>query len=229
MFFAKVCFRPENDQWWENHPEVRWLKNASIPQNQAIWMGSGSPPPGPYEIQNRLPAEKIKQWIEDNNCFPLAPILRNSLRYKLLCGGNGESDWCNFIFGTVRGKRTICGYCGHLVERSQGDWQCLNGEVPLTSKEVLNGQRIQSKLRFSWAYRVGNEWEIRIWGWFPYKGSHQNVPDLLGDLHKWMQKSPLRIESPVGSTSVELAKTSFNWWQLDQEAPADSLNRLRDG
>lgn len=232
MFFAKMRFQPKTPQWWKDFPEVQWLKQGRIPQDKGIWVGRGNPPSGPYDIRNCLPADALEQWA-GRGYFPLAPILRNFLRYKLLCNGNGESDWCNFIFGTVRGRATICGYCGHSVEGQSGRWQCPNGGIPLAPTEVVRGgERIQSKIRISWAYkpegREISEWELRIWGWLPRNMSHQNVPDVLKSMRHWLEQDNLEVESPDGHTKVTLPKCFLRWWP-DQTELSDALKELRQG
>lgn len=241
MFFAKVRFRPGNEQWWEQFPEIRWLargdRGGEVPQKEAIWLGDHkNQPSGPYKIKKSLPVERIKRWVECNDCFPLSLILRNFLRYKLLCNSNGESDWCNFIFGTVRGRATICGYCGHFVREDRehsGRWWCPNGGISLASTEVVReSKRIQSKIRISWAYkpegREISEWEIRIWGWLPRHTSHQNIPDVLRFIHQWLEQDNLEVKSPDGRTEVTLPKRSLHWWP-DQTELSDALKELRQG
>jgi len=234
MFFARVRFRPDNKQWWEQFPEIKWLaQGRKVPQKEAIWLGDPKKqPPGPYEIQKSLPMERIKRWVECNDCFPLAPILKNFLRYKLLCSGNGESDWCKFIFGTVRGQATICGYCGHSVNKEpSGGWRCPNGGISLASTEVVReSKRIQSKIRISWAYKPEGkespEWEIRIWGWLPRNNSHQNIPDVLRSIRQWLEQDNLEVKSPDGHIKVTFPKCSLRWWP-DQTDLSDAFKELR--
>ena len=238
MFFAKVRFRPEDPRWWQEFPEVRWLVQESIPKDEAIWVGEGKSPSGPYNIRNPLPADILERWYECNHHFPLAPILRNFLRYKLICD-NGESDWCKFLFGTVRGKTRICGYCGHSVRednRRSGNWWCGNGKVSLLPTGVVReGKRIQSKIRVSWAYKTeSEEWEFRIWGWLPRNPSHQGIPDVVSAIREWLAKSSLEVESPTGGAKVILPTHSFHWWPdstelLDQTKLLEALERLRQG
>jgi len=158
--------------------------------------------------------------------------LKNFLRYKLLCSGNGESDWCKFIFGTVRGQATICGYCGHSVNKEpSGGWRCPNGGISLASTEVVReSKRIQSKIRISWAYKPEGkespEWEIRIWGWLPRNNSHQNIPDVLRSIRQWLEQDNLEVKSPDGHIKVTFPKCSLRWWP-DQTDLSDAFKELR--
>ncbi len=111
MFFAKVRFSPDvlsaSEEWWEQFQEVRWLKQGNIPKNEATWTGDPQQrPSGMYHIPNPLPFTRLQHWVACHNTFPIAPIFRTRLRYgpHSVCNGNGESDWCKFVFGTVKGK-----------------------------------------------------------------------------------------------------------------------------
>ena len=107
MFFAKARFRPDGDNWWRTLQEVEWLKDRKIPQKDASWTGRGQEPKGPYKISNAFPYTRLEHWYQCHKMFPIAPIVRNRLRYgnASVCDGNGETDWCKFVFGTTQGKR----------------------------------------------------------------------------------------------------------------------------
>ncbi len=110
MFFAKIVFVPQNSNWWKQYQEVQWLRRGEIPEHEATWTGeSQQRPSGPYKIPNPLPFSRLQYWVESHKTFPIAPILRTHLRYgpHSVCNGNGESDWCKFVFGTVQGKKRI--------------------------------------------------------------------------------------------------------------------------
>ena len=187
MFFAKVRFSPEQKDWWEHFPEILWLREGGIPPNEAKWTGDEAEPTGTggpsndhYTISRPLPIERIRDWVKNHSTFPIAPMLRTRLRYgsHTICHGNGETDWCKFVFGTVKGGTPVCGYCGAKVHADKSNprrkW-CKNGKVSLSDSEVIrDAKRIQSKIRVSWAYQQDDgEWEVRIWGWLP-KDHRQN-------------------------------------------------------
>ncbi len=188
MFFSKVRFSPQQsdqEEWWKQFDEINWLEKEEIPEDKATWTGrKQQKPKGPYKISNPLPIARIKHWLDRYQTFSIAPILRNRLRYasQSICDGNGESEWCNFVFGTVRGKSPVCGYCGTPVLRDgkgPNRWWCSAGKVLLDNSMVIqDAKRIQNKIRVSWAYQTGDRnWEIRIWGWLPenhYQNQHNN-------------------------------------------------------
>ncbi len=177
MFFSKARFKVTDSTWWSKFREIQWLRSGRIDENKAHWTGKqDQKPTGPFKIPNLLPATRIKHWVHYHYTFPLAPIVRTRLRYGnssigVCTDSNGESDWCKFIFGTVHGDEPICGYCGTKVrkdKRNQNRWSCSKGRVLVANNEVFSGKRIQSKVRVSWAYQIGDsEWEFRIWGWLP--------------------------------------------------------------
>ena len=113
MFFSRVRFSPlqsDREEWWKQFDEIKWLKKGEIPENNATWTGRKQQKPnGPYKISNPLPIARIKHWVYCHHIFPVAPILRTRLRYdqQSICYGNGESEWCNFIFGIVSRNERI--------------------------------------------------------------------------------------------------------------------------
>jgi len=175
MFFGKVRFEVADSDLWGAFRAIEWLQAGQIGKDEAYWTGEGQEPSGPFTIPNPLPVSRIKRWVRHHGTFSLAPIVRTLLRYDPSIGvctdANGESNWCKFVFGTVRGNEPICGYCGAKVRKDRNDlnrWWCNNGRISLAGHDVFSGKRIQSKVRVSWAYRtVNNEWEFRLWGWLP--------------------------------------------------------------
>ena len=105
MFFAKVRFLPHQEDWWEHSPEIQWLEKEKIPSDEAKWTGADMPPTGPYIISRPLPIARIQEWVENLSTFPIAPMIRTRLRYgsRSICQWNEETDWCKFVFGTVKG------------------------------------------------------------------------------------------------------------------------------
>lgn len=191
MFFARVRFAPCDSNWWKQFPEVQWLKQGNIPQDEAIWTGQNQQPKGPYIIPNPFPFSRLQYWVMCHNTFPIAPILRTRLRYgpHSVCGRSGESNWCKFVFGTVKGRSPVCGYCGTPVQpdkKDQNRWWCDAGKVSLANSEVIrDAKRIQSKIRISWAYQInGQDWEIRLWGWLPEEQQHRQRASFLKNLRQ---------------------------------------------
>ncbi|NPA91940.1 MAG: type III-B CRISPR module RAMP protein Cmr1 [Chloroflexi bacterium] len=177
MFSSKVRFKVTDLNWWSEFREIQWLQVGQIGVDEAHWTGKqDQTPTGPFKIANPLSVSRIEHWVRYHKTFPLAPIVRTRLRYSdsnigVCTDSNGESDWCKFIFGTVHGNEPICGYCGTKVKKDRNDqnrWWCSKGRVSLANNEVFSGKRIQSKVRVSWAYQIGDsEWEFRVWGWLP--------------------------------------------------------------
>ncbi len=225
MFFAKVRFSPKGSKWWEQFQEVQWLKQGEISKDKVVWTDNSQQcPSAPYKISNPLPVSRLQCWIACRNTFPIAPILRTRLRYSShsVCNGNGESDWCKFVFGTVQGKSCICGYCGTPVRRDKKDqnrWWCDTGKVSLDNSMVIhNAKRIQSKIRFSWAYQTSDRnWEIRIWGWLP-KDCHQNQHNKYRQnlLRKLQNVLDVNGDNP---DQWHLAKNGQLWQSLDLPDP----------
>jgi len=213
MFFGKVRFEVVNSNWWKKLPEIQWLQNRSIPEDEAHWTEQNQKPQGPYGIHKSLPVTHIEHWIRCHNVFPVSPIIRTRLRYGLkdesssitsICNENGDSYWCKFVFGTVDGRSPICGYCGFNVRKDKNDqnrWWCKNGKIFLTKDEIIpDEKRIQSKLRISWAYRTNeNEWEFRLWGWLPehtQSTKHQQQrEDFLNKLKKTIDSQLIKSKS----------------------------------
>ncbi len=187
MFFAKIRLQANDSNWWRSFREIRWLQSGFIPLGEALWTGEANHRnPRRYSISNAFPVRLISHWANNHGVFPLAPIVRTCLRYGHRNGSNctsvcqnGESNWCKFIFGTVKGQQHICGYCGERVREdrftSNNKW-CPEARISLSQSEVIKeGKRIQSKIRVSWAYRLQeNEWEFRLWGWLPEDGRNNN-------------------------------------------------------
>ena len=230
MFFGKVRFGATDSDWWRNFSEIQWLQFGNIAEDEAHWTGEESQKPqGPYEISRILPVARMAHWIRRHHVFPLSPIIRTRLRYggsdvASICKGNGESDWCKFVFGTVEGYGPICGYCGTRVRedrRVRNQWWCSSGRASLASDEIVfEGKRVQSKVRVSWAYRTNdNRWEFRLWGWLPEHTQSDNHQQQRGEfLHK--------LKQSIGFPSQLQAFTVCWFAKQKNEKPDDFLTAL---
>ena len=219
MFFGKVRFEVADSDWWRTFREIGWLQSGQIGKDEGT--GQDQAPAGPFTIPNPLPISRIDHWVQCHDTFPIAPIVRTRLRYDsgtgICADSNGESNWCKFVFGTVRGNETICGYCGVKVRRdrnNQNRWWCNNGHVSLSNQEVFDGKRLQSKVRVSWAYRVGNnEWEFRLWGWMPehaQNDTHRQQRDkFLSELKRYVSDSSELIQPLQMKDSYLIAKKEY--------------------
>ena len=188
MFFCKVRFEPNDENWWQNIREIKWLGQTEIPEGEAVWLGEvDDQPSGPYGIQNMFPFSRLEHWFNCHKTVPVSFSLRNFLRYDQdgsVCNGDGERAWCKFVLGTIRGCAPICGYCGNQVRKDkhkQQNYWCSQGHVSLSPNQILvNSQRLQSKLHISWAYKDLQQkaWELRIWGWLPLHKDNEKHIDL---------------------------------------------------
>ncbi|HEY8541694.1 MAG TPA: type III-B CRISPR module RAMP protein Cmr1 [Pseudothermotoga sp.] len=150
MFFAKIQFKASNN-WWE---KVDGLIDKSG--------------------KNRFEKEIRKKVIEEclnNNFLPIAPVIKNWLRY-----GNGRQTWQsnnstngleNWLFGT---SAKVCPQCYSKVRykniNGRKIYECQDCNKQFEEAEVI--ERSASKLNISCAYVVGNNlWEVRVWGWIP--------------------------------------------------------------
>jgi len=137
MFFAKVRFHANSEDWWKQLREIQWIEQRAIRENEATWTGNSQQhPSGPYRIPNPLPFARLERWVAHHNTFPIAPILRTLLRYGSfsICDENGETFKCKFLFGTTQGRGEICGYCGTPVRPDKNNrnrqW-CNTGKASL--------------------------------------------------------------------------------------------------
>lgn len=142
MFFAKVQFDAKN-KWWK---QVDGIKP-----------------------ERTRPDNRISTWTQSDS-VPIVPALKNWLRYT----DEGKKIWQfqqdngaieNWLFGTTK---NVCAFCHRNVKNNKFDkrkYWCNNCRRTLSSDKIAN--KISSKINISCAYRVGERWEFRIWGWIP--------------------------------------------------------------
>jgi len=146
FFFCKVRFRPKNDNWWQNFTEIK-----------SAFKGKVSDDEGTEKLRNPITENVIEKWLKES-CFPLAPILKNWFRYDVFSFlSKGKA---NFVFGTVD---TVCPRC-YLKVHKKWD-KCRNCKCDLTKHKPI--ERLKSKIGLSFAYKAGECWEFRMWGWLP--------------------------------------------------------------
>jgi hypothetical protein len=89
-------------------------------------------------------------WIA-NGSVPVAPTLRNFIRYRDGLGLEAYGPQ-NFFFGS---SRPVCKFCyERRCRHRDGKWE-----------------RVKTKLHISSAYPLDDQnrqWEIRVWGWLPH-------------------------------------------------------------
>ena len=149
MFFAKVTFTTGSILWWQ---EVVGLRDISQDSDLRTWVNSGS--------------------------VPVAPTLRNYIRYKDGLGLNGYGPQ-NFVFGS---SRPVCKKCYERnCHHRAGRWE-----------------RVKTKIHISSAYPTDEQsqnWQIRVWGWLPHELPRElnldrasmmtTLWELLGDRQFW--------------------------------------------
>jgi len=147
MFFAKVQFDIQNNEWWK---EIDGIKPVSNDQRLEKWIETGSVPISPA----------IKNWLRYDDGKNL---WQNKDKNK---DERKEKRKENWLFGTTE---RVCLSCYEKVNQDGNNRQnfwCSNCRKSLEKEETF--ERVASKINVSCAYRINNTtWEFRIWGWIP--------------------------------------------------------------
>jgi len=165
FFFTKLQFQvPANNQKW-------WQYIKGIAEAWAGQVADGRQTVNVYDQdpnrnqQRRNQARSHLQNIIKNDLLPLAPAVRNWLRYQWASCMNDCQKY--YLFGEAR---PVCPYCcqtGYREDRndSHRNW-CPNcGHTFAKGAELPDAA---SKVNVSHAYRLDNDnWEFRVWGWIP--------------------------------------------------------------
>ncbi|RDV81274.1 type III-B CRISPR module RAMP protein Cmr1 [Ammonifex thiophilus] len=109
-FFAKVRFKPCNDDWWQQFREVR----LALAEN---------PPCGDHK-SNRMDRDSFQCWL-DKGVFPISPIVRNWLRYSWFSKLGFSVSEEELLFGVVKGnnrRRTAIGI-SHAYQVGDKLWE----------------------------------------------------------------------------------------------------------
>lgn len=150
IFFAKIRFKPRDKNWWNGFTEIRGALTGYV---------NGT------KLNNPITLAIAKNWLA-SGAFPIAPIIRNWLRFTLFNGVLPNMQ--NFFLGTAN---RVCPVCYSEVLRpdrkNRNNLWCGNCYTSLPSGKVI--ERVASKIKISSAYVLPNSncWEFRIWGWFP--------------------------------------------------------------
>ena len=195
-FFTKLRFSPPSGSDW-------WRKIQGIWQAVKGKLDDGSSP---------QPLRKVKDELEEiygKDVLPIAPAVRDWLRYSWR--NNLNSCETHFVFGEAS---AVCPHCCHKEFREDKNdrsrYWC-----PDCRKTFRKGEEIPttaSKIYVSYAYRQGEEWEFRIWGWLPCKGRSSNRDAFLDSLRNALTGSDLAT-FVFGSQNVNLQMTE--WYSLD--------------
>jgi len=155
LFFAKVRFKTRDENWWNKFAEIESAFRRNVNGVRLI---------------NPITDPIVKDWLA-SGAFPIAPIIRNWLRFTLF--SRESSNMLNYSLGTAR---EVCPYCfkdGLKQDRrnSNNKW-CGKCRKSLSRESIID--RVASRVKTSSAYFIPDSdcWEFRIWGWFP-----ENIPN----------------------------------------------------
>ncbi|MBO9336770.1 MAG: type III-B CRISPR module RAMP protein Cmr1 [Roseiflexus sp.] len=142
FFFARFQFdEPENNQdWWKMINGIQQAVNG-----------------------RRKSAEELQE-IVSKGVLPLAPAIRNWLRYQWAHGlGSREA---HFVFGEAQAVCPICYSPGFKSDSKKQNFNwCPSCKQSFKKEDEI--PTTASKIHVSYAYRVDSGWEFRIWGWLP--------------------------------------------------------------
>jgi CRISPR-associated protein Cmr1 len=173
FFFARFRFEePANAFWWQS---IDGIRQAFIGE-----LDDGSSP---------RPLRCFKRELEkmrEHGIIPLAPAIRNWLRYKWDHGLSSAE--AHFIFGEARSvcpncyqpgfrednrnsSKNFCPECKRIFPKER--------EIPTTASKIL----------VSYAYSPEpRQWEFRIWGWLPCTG-------VLADRDKFLDSLKTKLQN----------------------------------
>ncbi|MGB9873243.1 MAG: type III-B CRISPR module RAMP protein Cmr1 [Anaerolineae bacterium] len=168
FFFARFQFsKPANNpQWWQGIYGIQQAANGKLDDGSA---------PNPLR-----PAQKELERMVDQGILPIAPAIRNWLRYQWQ--HNLSAAEAHFVFGEAQAVCPNCYQGGFRSDKNdpEKNW------CPKCEKSFKKGQEIPttaSKIHVSYAYRLNDaQWEFRIWGWLPCRGQLKNRDVFLNSL-----------------------------------------------
>lgn len=152
FFFAKFQFQaPSTRNWWQQIKGIDYAWNRSVPK----WKGRSLP-----DVQTEL------QQLVDYGCIPLAPAVRDWLRFHwfptLFKSGRSPKFLENYLFG-VTGKENVASKINvsHTYQLDNGDWEFrVWGWLPCRqpNKIRLNRDRFLGDLRTTLNSEVMWQW-----------------------------------------------------------------------
>lgn len=193
FFFAKIRFEePSGDSnWWQRIQGITDALKGQVTDENGHTVNV-------YHrntiknTEHRKQAHEHLQTLFQNGLLPLAPAVRNWLRYHW----NSDLTDCqkHYLFGEAQ---PVCPHCcqkGFREDRKnrRNNW-CPNckrtfpkgGEFPETA----------SKINVSHAYRLeSGQWELRVWGWIPCQtpqGLSLDRDDFLKDLRDTLENASI--------------------------------------
>ena len=156
FFFAKIRFNPKDETWWKKFSEIKIALQGQV---------------NGVKLANPITEVVAKEWLAVG-AFPIAPIIRNWLRFTLF--SDQTPNVLNFFLGTTK---QVCQKCYGNVKpdsRNMRNRWCGNCYKSMSVGQV--DERVASKVKISSAYKIphSNCWGFRFWGWLP-----QQAPDNL--------------------------------------------------
>jgi len=153
FFFALFHFTVVDENWWR---KVNGLRQALK-----------------QEVQGRRFRElkdinaQLEDWVK-NGSVPIAPAIKNQLRFESNIIPAKDYGKRNYIFGTTD---RVCPLCYNRVREDRQDprrYWCSNCRYSFPKEQVV--EHIAAKINISCAYPIDKGlWEFRIWGWLPRK------------------------------------------------------------
>ncbi len=202
FFFARFRFEePEdtgNTPWWEPIDGIRQAFAGELDDHSR---------PKPLESY-----EKELRIIAAYGMIPLAPAIRNWLRYKWDYRPYLKEKETHFIFGEARAVCPNCYQPGFRIGRKKPE----SNYCPKCKSNFAKGDEIPttaSKIMVSYAYRLEpHQWEFRIWGWLPCTGKLAERDKFLESLKTELQNSEIWTDV-FGSANP--APEMVEWHALD--------------
>jgi CRISPR type III-B/RAMP module RAMP protein Cmr1 len=215
FFFAKFQFDEpaDNKSWWENIYGIR----------QAI---KGKLDDGTLPIPLKEKKYEIEQMIE-RGILPLAPAIRNWLRYRVHRLHRLTPRQAHFVFGEAQAVCPKCYSPGFKHDKKRQDFNW----CPSCKQSFKKGDEIPttaSKIQVSYAYRLDSRWEFRIWGWLPCTGA-------IKDRDKFLQKLKDELvgdalwKDVFGNTRVKPALMEWHAWPCNRIDGRAYLQELLGG
>lgn len=178
FFFAKIRFQTpmNNPNWWQNVQGIAQSWNGQVIDGQNQVYVHRNP-------QERQQAQRNLQAAVQDGLLPLAPAVRNWLRYQWASGLNDCQKY--FLFGEAR---PVCPHCCQTGYREDSNDRRRNW-CPNCRRTFAKGDELPdaaSKINVSYAYQLDDDtWEFRVWGWVPCRlpdGIRLNRDSFLRDL-----------------------------------------------
>ena len=213
FFFAKFQFDElaDNESWWQNIYGIRQAVNGKLDDGTS-----------PRPLQKRK--DEIEQMIR-RGFLPLAPAIRNWLRYRWVHGLTSRE--AHFVFGEAR---AVCPKCYSPDFKSDEKRQNFNW-CPSCKQSFKKGDEIPttaSKIQVSYAYRLDSRWEFRIWGWLPCTGVIKDRDKFLQTLKDQLDGETL-WQYVFGNTKIKPKMTEWHDLPCTQTDGRAYLQELSGG